>query len=378
MEIDVNKIIDILLDTAQKNDMVLNSEDLSKYADPDSEEYEQIEDALERKGVDILYEEDLNENEEYENYDQIVASCKSNDSISQYLHEISIFPLLTHEEEIEYSKKISKGIELQTHPEMWDKISAEEGNRILEEAEYAKNRLVNCNLKLVVSIAKKFYGNYNISLLDLIQEGNMGLIKSIEKYDANKGFKFSTYATWWIRQSIARALADQSRTIRIPVHVSETKAKITKAKRALVQEYGREPNCAQIAEYLGISEKKVQELESYDRDILSLEKKVGDDQDATLGDFIPDNTQLTPLQYTMQIKLHDELEEILSKLSDKERKVIILRFGLNGGGPKTLEEVSKEFDVTRERVRQIEAKALRKIKPYAKRLGLEHFQGNKN
>ena len=365
-------ILDKLINLSKKNNGCVKSEDISKYVDVSSPVYDQLEKALEEKDIMVIYEED-EENNQAEDFSQIMQDFSKISTIQQYLHEISRFPLLSFEEECECSEKVKRFNKIK------DKLAANPDykckgmKKALEDGEIAKEKLTNSNLKLVVSVAKRFYGNNSVSFMDLIQEGSLGLMKAVDKFDYKKGFRFATYATWWIRQAIARALADQSRTIRIPVHISETKNKINRAKRELVQELGQEPTYKEVAKKLGYSEDRVQEIENYGQDTVSLEIKIGEDQDATLSDFIADVDQLTPLQYTMKQKLSEELQLLLSSLSEKEARILILRFGLNGEEPKTLEEVSKDYDITRERVRQIEAKALRKIKPYARRKGLDSF-----
>jgi len=259
------------------------------------------------------------------------------DPVRMYLKEIGRTPLLKFGDEIDLAKRYEKG----------------------ERA--AKQKLIESNLRLVVSIAKKYIGR-GLSLLDLIQEGNQGLIRAVEKYDWRKGFKFSTYATWWIRQAITRAIADQARTIRIPVHMVETINRYLKLSRRLMQELGREPSPEEIAEAMEIDVTKVREIMKVSQEPTSLATPVGDDEDSLLGDFIQDTTQPTPYDAASRELLKEHLEEVLHTLSDREKRVLILRFGLEDGRPRTLEEVGVEFGVTRERIRQIEAKALRKLR----------------
>ncbi|MFH0863748.1 MAG: RNA polymerase sigma factor RpoD [Candidatus Gottesmanbacteria bacterium] len=259
------------------------------------------------------------------------------DPVRMYLREIGKVPLLTFAQEIDLAKKIEKS----------DKA--------------AKKKLIESNLRLVVSIAKKYVGR-GMSLLDLIQEGNQGLIRAVEKYDWRKGYKFSTYATWWIRQAITRAIADQARTIRIPVHMVETINRFIRISRRLMQDLGREPIPEEIADAMGVDISKIREIVKISQEPTSLEAPVGDEEDSHLGDFIQDTTQPTPYDAATRQLLKEHMEEVLSTLSDREKKVLILRFGLDDGRPRTLEEVGREFAVTRERIRQIEAKALRKLR----------------
>ncbi|MDU1201666.1 MAG: RNA polymerase sigma factor RpoD [Clostridiales bacterium] len=259
------------------------------------------------------------------------------DPVRMYLKEIGKIPLLKPHEEIEYAK------------------------RMMEGDEVAKQRLVEANLRLVVSIAKRYVGR-GMLFLDLIQEGNLGLIKAVEKFDYERGFKFSTYATWWIRQAITRAIADQARTIRIPVHMVETINKLIRVSRQLLQELGRDPKPEEIAKEMDMSEEKVREIMKIAQDPVSLETPIGEEEDSHLGDFIPDEDALAPAEAAAYSLLKDQIEEVLGSLNEREQKVLKLRFGLEDGRARTLEEVGKEFDVTRERIRQIEAKALRKLR----------------
>ncbi len=259
------------------------------------------------------------------------------DPVRMYLKEIGKIPLLKPHEEVELAK------------------------RMLEGDEIAKQKLVEANLRLVVSIAKRYVGR-GMLFLDLIQEGNLGLIKAVEKFDYVRGFKFSTYATWWIRQAITRAIADQARTIRIPVHMVETINKLIRVSRQLLQELGRDPKPEEIAKEMEMSEEKVREIMKIAQDPVSLETPIGEEEDSHLGDFIPDEDALAPAEAAAYSLLKDQIEEVLGSLNEREQKVLKLRFGLEDGRARTLEEVGKEFDVTRERIRQIEAKALRKLR----------------
>lgn len=267
----------------------------------------------------------------------ILAEGTTSDPVRMYLKEIGRIPLLTFDQEIELAKKVEKG----------DKK--------------AKQKLINSNLRLVVSIAKKYVGR-GLTLLDLIQEGNQGLIRAVEKYDWQRGFKFSTYATWWIRQSITRAIADQARTIRIPVHMVENINRFMRTQRKLMQELGREPTPEEVAKVLGIEPEKAMEIIKISQEPASLESPVGDEEDSRLGDFIHDTNAPTLFDTASRELLKEQVDQVLATLSDRERRVLEERFGLKDGKPKTLEEVGKMFAVTRERIRQIEAKALRKLR----------------
>lgn len=290
-----------------------------------------------------------NQSDDDDDMNQLGSNVKINDPVKMYLKEIGRVDLLTHEQEIELAK------------------------RILEGDEQAKKELAAANLRLVVSIAKRYVGR-GMLFLDLIQEGNMGLIKAVEKFDYTKGFKFSTYATWWIRQAITRAIADQARTIRIPVHMVETINKLTRIQRQLVQELGREPTAEEIAEKMdGMTPAKVREIQKISLEPVSLETPIGEEDDSHLGDFIEDEGAMSPDDYASNELLKDELNEVLLEPTDREEKVLRLRFGLDDGRTRTLEEVGKEFNVTRERIRQIEAKALRKLKHPSRSKRLKDF-----
>lgn len=314
-------------------------------------------DNLFAKGVDVfesLADEVGNEDQEQTELEKelellsTLSDSSINDPVRMYLKEIGRIPLLTREQEIELAQRTEMG-DMQ-----------------------AKSLLINSNLRLVVSIAKKYIGR-GMTFLDLIQEGNKGLIRAVEKYDWTKGFKFSTYATWWIRQAITRAIADQARTIRIPVHMVETINKLIRESRKLMQDLGREPFAEEIAEKMEISADKVREIMKISQKTTSLETPIGDDDDSYLGDFIPDESQLSPYDATSKRLLKENINEVLHALSDRESKVLKMRFGLEGQRPMTLEEVGKKFGVTRERIRQIEAKALRKLKHPSRRKKLQDF-----
>ena len=325
-------------------------EDLAKELDDvEPDQIDQVFDAFEEIGVDLLTDDDFEEEpddedlKEVENLklDEITETSYEginvDDPVRMYLREIGRIPLLTYDQELDLAMKI------------------------LENDEEAKQKLAESNLRLVVSIAKKYVGR-GMLFLDLIQEGNMGLIKAVEKFDYTKGFKFSTYATWWIRQAITRAIADQARTIRIPVHMVETINKLIRTSRHLLQQLGREPSPEEIAEEMEIPVEKVMEIQKIAQDPVSLETPIGEEDDSHLGDFIPDDESPAPHDSAAYTLLKEQLEEVMSTLTPREAKVLKLRFGLEDGKARTLEEVGKEFQVTRERIRQIEAKALRKLR----------------
>ncbi len=290
--------------------------------------------------VDIISEEPLETDFDADFDAGITKGIAVDDPVRMYLKEIGKVPLLTADEEIELAKKMEAGG---------------------EEGEEAKKRLCEANLRLVVSIAKRYVGR-GMLFLDLIQEGNLGLIKAVDKFDYRKGYKFSTYATWWIRQAITRSIADQARTIRIPVHMVETINKLIRVSRQLLQELGREPSPEEIAEEMGLSVDKVREIQKVAQEPVSLETPIGEEEDSHLGDFIPDEDVPQPVEAAAFSMLKEQLVEVLDTLTDREQKVLKLRFGLEDGRARTLEEVGKEFEVTRERIRQIEAKALRKLR----------------
>ena len=313
-------------------------EDKTQKADVDFSDNDN--DLIVDKNFDGVSDDELKKEDDIE-MDKIDLSLPKgisiDDPVRMYLKEIGKIPLLKPHEEIEYAK------------------------RMLEGDEIAKQRLVEANLRLVVSIAKRYVGR-GMLFLDLIQEGNLGLIKAVEKFDYERGFKFSTYATWWIRQAITRAIADQARTIRIPVHMVETINKLIRVSRQLLQELGRDPKPEEIAKEMEMSEEKVREIMKIAQDPVSLETPIGEEEDSHLGDFIPDEDALAPAEAAAYSLLKDQIEEVLGSLNEREQKVLKLRFGLEDGRARTLEEVGKEFDVTRERIRQIEAKALRKLR----------------
>lgn len=301
---------------------------------------------------DILL--DMDEETEFLNEAEdisLIADTMSDDPVKQYLKEIGNYPLLTLEEEVELAKRI------EAHDEE------------------AKKALAESNLRLVVSIAKRYVGR-GLSFLDLIQEGNLGLIKAVDKFDYSKGYKFSTYATWWIRQAITRSIADQSRTIRIPVHMSEVINKTYRTSRNLLQELGREPSEQEIADAMGFPVEKVREILKVSADPISLDTPIGEEDDSHLGDFIKDESIMGPEEAASYAVLQDQIAKLLDTLTEREQKVLILRFGLGDGRSRTLEEVGKEFNVTRERIRQIEAKALRKLRHPSRAKMLKGYEMN--
>lgn len=342
-----------LLSLAKKKKNMLEYQEISDFfADMqlDSDKFEKILDFLEANNIDvlritdddadddILLEVDDDDEIEVEKIDLSVPDGVSiEDPVRMYLKEIGKVPLLSAEEEIELAKRMELG------------------------DQEAKKRLAEANLRLVVSIAKRYVGR-GMLFLDLIQEGNLGLIKAVEKFDYHKGYKFSTYATWWIRQAITRAIADQARTIRIPVHMVETINKLIRVSRQLLQELGREPLPEEIAKELDMPVERVREILKISQEPVSLETPIGEEEDSHLGDFIQDDNVPVPAEAAAQTLLKEQLDEVLDTLTEREQKVLRLRFGMNDGRARTLEEVGKEFDVTRERIRQIEAKALRKLR----------------
>jgi len=359
-----------LLEAAKKNNNVVDYNDMKSYFSDmpmTDEDFDKVSDFLENNSVDIIKMSDVDldipdddltlvddmpldenymedgpdgnlEDIDIENIDLSIPDGLSiEDPVRMYLKEIGKVPLLTAEEEIELAKRMEEGDEL------------------------AKQRLAEANLRLVVSIAKRYVGR-GMLFLDLIQEGNLGLMKAVEKFDYRKGYKFSTYATWWIRQAITRAIADQARTIRIPVHMVETINKLIRVSRQLLQEYGREPTPEEIAAAMGITVDRVHEILKISQEPVSLETPIGEEEDSHLGDFLPDENVPVPAEAATFTLLKEQLGEVLSTLTEREQRVLILRFGLEDGKARTLEEVGKEFNVTRERIRQIEAKALRKLR----------------
>lgn len=410
---DIKDILKNLSKTAGKEGFI-SQEAVLNYAPMDSDLYFEIERELLNLNIDIIDAEDeeiidsdvktFNEDDEEDkdldvepdelslsdldidepidlenDIDTIAHSVKIDDPVRMYLKEIGQIPLLNIDEERKYAIMVAEG---QYAKEQLDSVAAgqmtyseDEKQHLkdaLDKAQYAKNKLVEANYRLVVSIAKK-YTNRGLLFLDLIQEGNMGLMRAVDKFNHEKGFKFSTYATWWIRQAITRAVADQARTIRIPVHMVETINKMIRIQRQLVQELGREPNVEEIAEKMGITPDKVQNIQRIAKEPISLEAHVGEEEDSSLGDFISDPNALTPHEYMLKEMVNQTLDEVLETLTDREEKVLRLRYGLFDGKNHTLEEVGREFGVTRERIRQIEAKALRKLRSPSRQNKLREF-----
>jgi len=413
MFVDFEKVIAQLKKKAGK-DKLLTSNDVEPFAKPGSELYFEIERALLNNDIDIADDDEIEdvelkndviededddfeieddedepddlslsglevEEEELINIDTIASSIKIDDPVRMYLKEIGQIPLLTHDLETKYAVQVSNGRYAKEQLDEYnqgvldlEEQDIDELKETIRIAADAKNKLVEANYRLVVSIAKRYVGR-GLLFLDLIQEGNMGLMRAVDKFDYEKGFKFSTYATWWIRQAITRAVADQARTIRIPVHMVETINKMIRIQRQLIQDLGREPSIEEIAEKMGITPEKVQNIQRIAKEPISLEAHVGEEEDSSLGDFISDPNALTPHEYMLQEMVKQTLDEVLETLTDREEKVLRLRYGLFDGKNHTLEEVGREFGVTRERIRQIEAKALRKLRSPSRQNKLREF-----
>ncbi|WP_415853190.1 RNA polymerase sigma factor RpoD [Thermoanaerobacter kivui] len=342
-----------LINKGKKTGMLTYNEIMDSLEDIDlnPDQIEKVYDTFEDLGIEIVGEEPRQEEIPEEDLDldlSLPEGISIDAPVRMYLKEIGKIPLLTPEEEIELAKRIEQG------------------------DEEAKKRLIEANLRLVVSIAKRYVGR-GMLFLDLIQEGNLGLLKAVEKFDYRKGYKFSTYATWWIRQAITRAIADQARTIRIPVHMVETINKLIRVQRQLLQELGREPTPEELAKEMGMPEEKVREIMKIAQEPVSLETPIGEEKDSHLGDFIPDEDAPAPAEAAAFTMLKEQLMDVLDTLTPREEKVLRLRFGLDDGRARTLEEVGKEFNVTRERIRQIEAKALRKLRHPSRSKKLKDF-----
>ncbi|MCI8403441.1 MAG: RNA polymerase sigma factor RpoD [Clostridia bacterium] len=345
------------------------------------EEIENVYDRFEKEGIELV--EDLDKEleeievtkEELEDL-SVPEGINIDDHVKMYLKEIGKVSLLTAEEELSLAKRMADGEAASEQMEDMDTDITDESVKelalIIADGEKAKKNLAEANLRLVVSIAKRYVGR-GMLFLDLIQEGNLGLIKAVDKFDYTKGYKFSTYATWWIRQAITRAIADQARTIRIPVHMVETINKLVRVSRQLVQELGREPTPEELAKELNMSVEKVREISKISQEPVSLETPIGEEEDSHLGDFIPDDDAPAPSEAASFVLLKEQLGDVLKTLTPREAKVLRLRFGLDDGRARTLEEVGKEFEVTRERIRQIEAKALRKLRHPSRSKKLKDF-----
>ncbi|MDY0209840.1 MAG: RNA polymerase sigma factor RpoD [Acholeplasma sp.] len=375
----LEKDIDIAADSDDEEEVELDNVSVSKEVEEEEEEEDDIEELdFDQLSLSSLEIEDIKE-EELMNIESLPSSIKVDDPVRMYLKEIGRIPLLKGDEEVDYAIRVNNGrmASEQIEEAKREGYDIPETDRLqlenmIEDAAYAKNRLVEANYRLVVSIAKRYVGR-GMLFLDLIQEGNMGLMRAVDKFDHEKGFKFSTYATWWIRQAITRAVADQARTIRIPVHMVETINKLVRIQRQLVQELSREPSPEEIGERMGITAERVQAIQKIAQEPISLEAPVGEEEDSSLGDFISDPTALNPYEYTVQEMVKRTLDEVLETLTDREEKVLRLRYGLLDGKTHTLEEVGKEFGVTRERIRQIESKALRKLRQPSRQKKLKDF-----
>ena len=351
---DKKSVISKLIETGKKKGILTYKEigDMLSEYDIDVKDIDRMYEQLESLGIEVVKDLDKELEEIQSNEEEIDLSIPEgiglDDPVRMYLKEIGKVPLLSAQEEIELAEKMHNG------------------------DEYAKKRLAEANLRLVVSLAKRYVGR-GMLFLDLIQEGNLGLIKAVEKFDYTKGYKFSTYATWWIRQAITRAIADQARTIRIPVHMVETINKLIRVSRQLLQELGRDPRVDEIAAEMNMSEDRVREIMKIAQEPVSLETPIGEEEDSILGDFIPDSDAPAPSEMAAFTLLKEQLIDVLDTLTAREAKVLKLRFGLDDGRSRTLEEVGKEFNVTRERIRQIEAKALRKLRHPSRSKKLKDF-----
>ncbi len=357
-ELSLEQVKEQLVELGKKRGVLTYKEIMERLSgfEQDAEQIDEFYEYLTEQGIEVINDaddeplpDDIDDEEDYKLDDDLIPpGIKINDPVRMYLKEIGRVPLLSAEEEIELAKRIEQG------------------------DEEAKQRLAEANLRLVVSIAKRYVGR-GMLFLDLIQEGNMGLIKAVEKFNYRKGFKFSTYATWWIRQAITRAIADQARTIRIPVHMVETINKLIRVQRQLLQDLGREPTPEEIAEKMDFTPEKVREILKIAQEPVSLETPIGEEDDSHLGDFIEDQDALAPSDAAAYELLKEQLEDVLDTLTDREENVLRLRFGLDDGRTRTLEEVGKVFGVTRERIRQIEAKALRKLRHPSRSKRLKDF-----
>ncbi len=406
----MKKIIKELVKKAEANENVLKEDDIIEYVPYPSDQYDLIYEELtaldieiehtpleieEEEDEDEFVEIDLDElslssmdvedikEEELMDVETLPPTIRVDDPVKMYLKDIGRIPLLNAEEEVNLAMRVEVGKHAKEELDGYKKEGIEipdqervQLEQMLEDGLIAKERLIEANYRLVVSIAKKYVGR-GMQFLDLIQEGNMGLIRAVDKFDYEKGFKFSTYATWWIRQAITRAVADQARTIRIPVHMVETINKLVRIQRQLVQELRREPTAEEIGEKMGITAERVQQIQKTAQEPISLEAPVGEEEDSSLGDFISDPNALNPHDYSVNEWVKDALNEVLQTLTDREERVLRLRYGLLDGKTHTLEEVGKEFGVTRERIRQIEGKALRKLRQPSRQKKLRDFNIHK-
>jgi len=371
-ELSLDELIKRLIERGKKRRSVtwdeVNAIFENSEEETNSEKMDDVLAELETLGIAVVDEQTKEEKREAEEDDSIPAGLSLDDPVRMYLKEIGRVPLLSMEDEKRLAMAIERG----------DLEAAKNGSAdsvLILEGEQAKRQLTEANLRLVVSIAKKYVGR-GMLFLDLIQEGNLGLIRAVEKFDYRKGYKFSTYATWWIRQAITRALADQARTIRIPVHMVETINRLIKISRQLLQELGRDPSVEEIAAEMGLTPEKVREVIKISQEPISLETPIGEEEDSHLGDFIEDQEAVAPAEAASVMLLKEKMADVLKNLTERERKVLVLRFGLEDGHQRTLEEVGQEFGVTRERIRQIEAKALRKLRHPSRGKALKDYWSN--
>jgi RNA polymerase primary sigma factor len=372
-ELSLDEMIKRLIERGKKRRSVTWDEVNAIFENSDeesnSEKMDDVLAELETLGIAVVDEQAKEEKREQEDDDTALpAGLSLDDPVRMYLKEIGRVPLLSMEDEKTLAMAIERG-------ELEATKNGAADSKVMQDGEAAKRQLTEANLRLVVSIAKKYVGR-GMLFLDLIQEGNLGLIRAVEKFDYRKGYKFSTYATWWIRQAITRALADQARTIRIPVHMVETINRLIKISRQLLQELGRDPSVEEIAAEMGLTPEKVREVIKISQEPISLETPIGEEEDSHLGDFIEDQEAVAPAEAASVMLLKEKMADVLKNLTDRERKVLVLRFGLEDGHQRTLEEVGQEFGVTRERIRQIEAKALRKLRHPSRGKALKDYWSN--